>query len=103
FFICDWQHADNKERVAVGRLWKLTANFAANIASKPVWYRPAAMGGPFSASIEDLIEGLSHPQKCVRLTAQRSLSRRGLTAVPALTGVLTNRAAPEYARWHALW
>jgi glucose/arabinose dehydrogenase len=103
FFICDWQHADNKEGVAVGRLWKLTANLATNIAPKPLWYLPAALGQPSNASIEDLIGGLAHPRKSVRLTAQSAVSRRGAVAIPPLTRVLIDPAAPENARWHALW
>ncbi len=101
--ICDWQHADNKDRVAVGRLWKLTSNFTNSLASKPKWYLPAALGQPFHASIDDLTASLSHPQKGVRLTVQRALSQRGVVAVPALTRLLTNATAPANARWHALW
>jgi putative heme-binding domain-containing protein len=125
FFICDWQHVDSKERITVGRLWKLSANFTTNSPPLPAWFIPTAMGKPSNATTGDLIAGLSHPQRQVRLAAQRALARsarHGKTpasqtaaASPstatllaanavhaALLAVLTNSAA-EPARWHALW
>lgn len=103
FYICDWQHADNKDSVTVGRLWKLTANFVTNGPPKPAWYLPASMGKPFEASLPDLISGMSHPQKIVRLTAQRALKERRRFAPQLLVGVMTNSTAPVSARLHALW
>lgn len=107
-FICDWQHVDNKENVTVGRLWKLTAGFATNSPPPPAWFVPAASGKPSQAAPAELATALAHPRKDVRLAAQRALARAGASASGSavqsvLLGVLTNSAAVEPARWHALW
>ena len=103
-FVCDWAHADSKENVKVGRLWKLTYTNAVHATPKPAWFVAAASGKVFTASTEELVSALSHPSRNVRLTAQRQLITRGSRREQALiTAVATNPAAPAVARWHALW
>ncbi|HXJ55646.1 MAG TPA: HEAT repeat domain-containing protein, partial [Verrucomicrobiae bacterium] len=103
FYICDWQHQDNKQEVTVGRLWKLTALFATNAAPLPVWYVPAALGRPAEAETQALVAGLAHPRKQVRLVAQRALVRRGPAIAAALRSVFADDKAPLLSRYHALW
>src|SRR5262249_19990361 len=45
-YLCDWQHSDTKEAVAVGRLLKLTYTGASHAEPKPPWYLDAASGRP---------------------------------------------------------
>ncbi|HXJ71741.1 MAG TPA: HEAT repeat domain-containing protein, partial [Candidatus Dormibacteraeota bacterium] len=103
FYICDWQHQDNKQEVTVGRLWKLTALFATNAAPLPDWYTPAALGQPGEVEIPALVSGLAHPRKQVRLTAQRALTKRGPAAEAALRSVFVDPKAALVSRYHALW
>ncbi|HXU78266.1 MAG TPA: HEAT repeat domain-containing protein, partial [Methylomirabilota bacterium] len=100
-YICDWQHADTKEQVVVGRLWKATWTGRDASTPKPAWYLPSAMGQPCKASTPELIDALVHPSKNVRLLAQRRLAER--KATEPLVALLRNAAAPARARWHALW
>lgn len=121
-FICDWQHRDEKANVTVGRLFKLTWTGQDNSAAKPTWYLAAATGRPFKATAHDLIQGLSHPSRSVRLTAQRRLadlgSNRGNEALTGsgnersflasaatkkLSELLLDPAASALARSHAIW
>lgn len=102
-YLCDWQHRDNKEKVAVGRLFKLTHSHPLDIPAPPVWWTNAASGRPITATPEELIEGLSHPARSVRLVAQRRLSDRGQETVPYLTELLLNPKAQVLARCHAVW
>lgn len=103
FYICDWQHLDNKQEVTVGRLWKLSAVFATNGVGVPDWYVAAAMGKPVQASVPSLLEALAHPRKMVRQTAQHLLSQQGPSVAGALLGLITNGLARPDSRWHALW
>src|SRR5260221_692865 len=105
FYICDWQHRDTKERVVVGRLWKATYAGPTSATRKPVWYLPAAMGQPFETTVRELVTGLAHPAKEVRMTAQRALSRRGRGGeMEQVVQVLKTTDPPSApARWHALW
>ena len=75
-YICDWNHRDVKENVAVGRLWKLSYTGKSHAAPKPA----------------NLVEALSHPARSVRLAAQRQLKED-----------VINRVTGERARWHAIW
>ncbi len=102
-YLCDWNHADTKDKVVVGRLLKLTYTGKSRAAPKPAWYLPAAMGKKSEAATEDLLRGLSHPAQDVRLVAQRRLAERGRAAAPGLTGLLEDGKAPAHARRHALW
>jgi len=102
-YICDWQHRDVKGQAVVGRLWKLT--FAGNLdpAPKPKWFLPAAMGQPSEATSSELLAGLHHPARSVRLTAQRKMAEGGMRSIRALTKILADKTALPRARWHALW
>ncbi len=102
-YICDWNHTDTKDRVEVGRLLKLKWAGPSGARPRPKWYMPAAMGKPFKAEIHELVAGLSHPARGVRLVAQRRLSQRGASAARPLQSLLADGAAPRHARWHALW
>jgi putative heme-binding domain-containing protein len=102
-YIGDWRHRDIKEKVVVGRLLKLAWTGRSLAAPKPPWYLPAATGKPFEASTAELVGGLSHPARSVRLVAQRRLAERGKDAVPSLVALLGNAGAPPHARWHAIW
>lgn len=102
-FICDWQHRDTKEQAVAGRLWKLSWNGVSHAQPRPDWYVPATRGQSIDTPIEELIRALSHRSRSVRLTAQRQLSARGSSAVPALRSLLRDRSASEDGRIHALW
>jgi putative heme-binding domain-containing protein len=128
-YICDWQHRDTKENAVVGRLWKLRYMGESQAVKKPAWFVPAAMGKPFQATTAELIQGLSHPSRDVRLVAQRrlveraqvvrggrheaplfksatSLNSRSSTEreiVRLLRALLKDTKSPAHARWHALW
>ena len=101
FYICDWQHRDEKAAVSVGRLLKLTWTGPDYSAPKPAWFVPAATGKKFSATTRELVLGLSHPSHSVRLTGQRRLAERGATE--EMLTLMRDRSAPPLARSHALW
>ena len=100
-YICDWQHRDEKANVSVGRLFRLSWTGKDHSASKPAWYLPAALGKPLEVAIGDLVQGLSHPARSVRLTAQRQLA--GRKASNELTALVQDISAPIMARAHAIW
>jgi putative heme-binding domain-containing protein len=102
-YICDWQHADTKEAVAVGRLLKLAYTGESHAEPKPPWYLDAALGRPCGAGVDELIRGLAHSARSVRDVAQRRLAGRGGAAVASLVRLLADAAAPAPARRHALW
>lgn len=115
-YICDWQHRDEKAQVSVGRLLKLTWTGADHSAPKPAWYVPAATGKNFGAAFNELLRGLSHPSRAVRLTAQQRLVDLGRMVAPpdaewasvgqvtsALRTLVGNPSASPLARSHALW
>ncbi len=107
-FICDWQHRDEKADVRVGRLWKLTWEGKSNAALKPDWYVEAASGKPTNLVPAQLLAGLRHPAREVRLTAQRRLAdlgRNGSEEVPTkeLISLLPSASQPAIARMHTLW
>jgi putative membrane-bound dehydrogenase-like protein len=103
FYICDWNHRDTKENVLVGRFWKATYTGQTRGTAKPQWYLPAAMGKSFHASSDELIEGLSHPSRELRLAAQRALISRKAGDEAAKLISLRNSGKPGPALWHALW
>ena len=84
----DWQFPGWRNDVKAGRLLKLTYQGASAAAPKPAWYIPAAMGREFRASTDELIRGLSHSARSVRMVAQRRLAERGGEAVPNLVKLL---------------
>jgi len=102
-YVCDWQHADTKENVTVGRLHRLTYAGKTFEAAKPGWYLAAAMGKAFDASTKDLLAALSHPSREMRMVAQRRLAERGAEAIEGLTLLVKNDHAPALARSHAIW
>ncbi|QDV37781.1 Cytochrome c [Tautonia plasticadhaerens] len=102
-YICDWQHADTKEAVSVGRLLRLTYTGPSHARTRPSWFLDAACGRPCRASLDELVVALSHPARSVREVAQRRLAERGTGAVAALVRLLGDVDAPAPARWHALW
>jgi putative heme-binding domain-containing protein len=102
-YICDWQHRDTKEAVAVGRLLKLTYTGSTHPASKPSWFVDSALGRAADATVDDLIRGLSHPARSIRDVAQRRLAVRGAEAVAVLRALLGDSRASPQARRHAVW
>ncbi len=100
-YVCDWQHRDEKAKVSVGRLLRLTWIGPDHSAPKPSWYAPATVGTNSEAATPELVRGLSHPSYSVRLTAQRRLTDRGASG--ELVHLLEDRTSPAVARTHALW
>src|SRR5437867_727089 len=98
-YICDWQHRDTKENVAVGRLWKASYLGESRAAPRPSWYAAAATAKPFEATTAQLIAALSHPSRNVRLTAQRRLAER--REAGPLIALLENASALPPARWRS--
>ena len=88
FYVGDWQFPGWRSDAKAGRLLKLTYRGASAAAPKPAWYLPAAMGREFRASTDELVRGLSHPARSVRMVAQRRLAERGKEAVPPLVKLL---------------
>ena len=102
-YIADWNYDGWKANVVAGRLLKVTYTGPSQAVPKPAWWLPAAMGQPFQATTEQLIEGLRHPSREVRMVAQHRLADLGAEAAPQLKQLLTNIEAPAPARWHAIW
>jgi len=100
-YVCDWNYGGwTAKGKQTGRLIKATYTGAPSVAApKPAWYVSAATAKPFEASNDDLVKGLSHSSREVRLTAQRRLADR--KAVKELEAVLASGDAP--AKWHAIW
>ena len=61
------------------------------------------MGRHCQATLDELIAGLGHPSRAVRLVAQRRLIALGRDAVARLSRLVRDRASPLPARWHAIW
>jgi putative membrane-bound dehydrogenase-like protein len=102
-YICDWQHADTKEAVPVGRLLKLSYSGPNQATPKPPWYQDAASGRAVQETLDGLVHGLFHPARSVRDVAQRTIGKRGPAAIETLVRVLADLHAPAPSRWHALW
>ena len=103
FYVGDWQFAGWRSDAKAGRLLRVTFRGANAGAPRPAWYLPAAMGRDFRASTDELVQGLSHPARSVRMVAQRRLAARRANAVPPLVKLLGDSDAPQHARWHAIW
>jgi putative heme-binding domain-containing protein len=103
FYVGDWQFSGWRSDAKAGRLLKIAYRGASRAAPKPDWYLPAATGRPFQASTEELVRGLSHPARAVRMVAQRRIAERGRQAIPHLVRLLGDPTAPVQARWHAIW
>ena len=103
FYVADWQFPGWRSDAKAGRLLKVTYRGASTAAPKPAWYIPAAMGRDFRASIDELVRGLGHPARSVRMVAQRRLAEKRSDAVPSLVKLLSDPRAPEPARRHAIW
>ncbi len=101
-YVCDWQEADIKAQVSVGALWKLTWE-KTEPQSRPAWWVALASGKPGDVTRTDLLQGLHHPLREVRLTAQRELARRLPATAPALQEILSSAEAGSRAKCHALW
>ena len=102
-YICDWQHADTKENVAVGRLLKMTWKGPGEGTKRPVWYVAAASGREFEARAEELVAALKHPSRNVRMVAQRRLTEREKEGVAALRKLVADSQADARSRVHAMW
>lgn len=105
FWVTDWGYGGwHQKKPEVGRLIKVTWTGKDHATPKPAWYMPAAMGKKFEATTAELIEGLKHPARSVRMVAQRRLSERANDrAGTALVNLIEDGAAPAFAKWHALW
>lgn len=101
--ICDWQFRDTKDtNAAVGRLWRLKATFATNAVAIPEWAVRLGLGRTADVAVTELLLGLDHPSKEVRLIAQRQLARLS-SATVSLVSLTLNQSKSERARAHALW
>ncbi len=103
FYVGDWQFPGWRSDAQAGRLLKVTYRGPSSAAPKPAWYVPAAMGRDFRASTDELVRGLAHPARSVRMVAQRRLAERRTAAIPSLVKLLSDPGAPDCARWHAIW
>jgi len=104
-YVCDWQHRDTKEAAITGRLWRLSQAVPPSPAPRPAWYLPLTLGrvAPTTIATPELLQALAHPAHPVRHAAQRALSQRGTSEIPALLGLLCDTQASANARVHALW
>src|SRR6266850_4603861 len=102
-YVADWNYGGWKNKLLAGRFLKVTYTGQSRATPKPSWYVPAALGKSVAGtSIEDLVKGLSHPSERVRLTAQRTLAKRG-AAAKRLSKAVADRSLPAMARVHAIW
>ncbi|MEI7683449.1 MAG: HEAT repeat domain-containing protein [Planctomycetota bacterium] len=103
-YLADWNFSGWSNRTAkAGRLIKATYQGKSQAAPKPQWYLPAALGKPFTASLDELVQGLSHPAQSVRFVAMRRVAERGAEARPALEKLVRDTKAAPVARWSAIW
>jgi putative heme-binding domain-containing protein len=104
FWVTDWGYGGwHQKKPQVGRLIKVSWTGKSQAAPKPAWWLAAATGKKFEATTAELIEGLKHPAKSVRMVAQRRLAERGANAATDLYRAVGDAAAPAPARWHAIW
>ncbi|QOV90454.1 HEAT repeat domain-containing protein [Humisphaera borealis] len=105
FWVTDWGYGGwHQKKPEVGRLIKVTWTGKNHATPKPEWYVPAAMGKKFDATTAELIEGLKHPARSVRMVAQRRLAEKGDgETVKALGAIIQDNGASPAARWHAIW
>jgi putative membrane-bound dehydrogenase-like protein len=101
-YICDWQHADTKEQVTVGRLLKLSFTGKTSEIAKPGWYVAAAVGKKAGATAAELVEALSHPSREVRMVAQRRVVENRDAIRPLIELLRSEESSPQ-ARSHAIW
>jgi putative membrane-bound dehydrogenase-like protein len=103
-YIADWNFGGwSNKNAKAGRLIKATYQGRSQAAPKPEWYVPAAMGQPFEASLDALIEGLKLPAQSVRLVAMRRVAAHQDVAIRPLVALVQDQKAPPYARWSAIW
>jgi putative membrane-bound dehydrogenase-like protein len=105
FYVADWNYNgwSNRKGPSAGRLIKVSYTGKSQAAPKPDWLVPAAMGQPFKATSEQLLEALSHPSQSVRLVAMRRLADRGADVIPSVVNILQDKTKPREARWSAIW
>jgi putative heme-binding domain-containing protein len=101
-YMCDWQHADTKEQVTVGRLLKLSYTGKTFDVAKPAWFVAAAQGKKSEATVAELVEALSHPSREVRMVAQRRVAENR-DAIRPLIELLRDEESSPQARSHAIW
>ncbi len=92
--IADWQWGGWKGPKTVGTIWRLSWPEA-----KAAYYLPDEN----TASVQDLLDTLGHPDRDQRLRAQWALARKGGSMVDGLAALLASEHAPAVARVHALW
>lgn len=105
FYIGDWNYNGwaNRKGPMVGRLVKVTYTGKSLAAPKPDWLTSAAMGRPFKATNQQLVDALGHPAQSVRLVAMRRLADRGADVVPLVVKVVQDSTKSPEARWSAIW
>jgi putative heme-binding domain-containing protein len=103
FYVTDWNFAGWKQKKEAGRLFKLSRVGPSRAAPKPAWYLPSTLGRGGEIPLGDLLVGLRHPAKSVRLAAERRIAKCGTAALQPLVEVLADPAAAACARRHAVW
>jgi putative heme-binding domain-containing protein len=107
FWVTDWGYGGwHQKKPSVGRLIKVTWTGKNHSTPKPAWYVPAAMGKKFEATTAELIEGLKHPARSVRMVAQRRLTERARKHDEVLAQIdvaIEATSFPDTARYHAIW
>lgn len=105
-YLGDWANGGYKEKVTVGRLWRITRDDATNGAARPSWWVAAGQGKAIEAKDGEVLAALSHPSRRVRLTAQRELGRRAAGSADLrqqLVAKISNLSVPATVATHALW
>ena len=101
-YICDWHHRDEKAKVSVGRLLKLTWTGPDHSAAQTLMvsacrHRVSHLRPP----PDELVRGFSHPSHNVRLTAQRRLAELGSRQVtPAIGFPIGKQPAIRNPQWN---
>jgi putative membrane-bound dehydrogenase-like protein len=103
-YIADWNFGGwSNKTVKAGRLVKATYQGKSEAAPKPSWFVPAALGKPFEATLDSLMEGLKHPAQSVRLVAMRHVANHQDVAIRPLVALVEDQKAAPHARWSAIW
>ena len=103
-YVTDWNFGGWKQDVPAGRLFKVSYVGGPSLAKpKPDWYVSAALGKPAQTPVADLVAGLEHPSREVRLVAQRRLAEKGTAIVKPVAALLADPKVPPAAQWSAIW
>jgi quinoprotein glucose dehydrogenase len=99
FYILDWVEGWNGP--GVGRIHRVSSDDVNAVKERKD--TQTACQKISKATINELIEYLSHPNMRVRRAAQQQLVEKGAESIPALESLAANSDATLFGRLHAIW